>query len=330
MPTPYTKEQIQKANSINLIEYAKLNGFQLENGGKQSLHAKNSGGLYFFRDSNRYYHFTTQKHGSPIDFVIQFEGKTFLEAVEILLNERPYTPEFKPMQYRKEKRGELALPEKADNFKRVFWYLCTVRGIDPEIVFKMMDSGKVYQQAGRGNCVFVGFDEKNVPKYCAKRGTSTVKAYKGDETNSDKSYPFVMEGRSSRVYVLESPIDVMSHATLTKMKGNIDYTQDYRISLGCLSDKALERFLKANPAVKEIVFALDNDFDGKDADGQPRNHGQVTAAAFCKKYQDKGFKVFLQKPKAKDFNEDLCAVRAAEAERLALHERIHDCCAEAG
>ena len=48
---------------------------------------------------------------------------------------------------------------------------------------------------------------------------------------------------SNRLYVTESPIDLMSHATLSKMH-NIDYMQDHRISLGCLSDRALEWYLK--------------------------------------------------------------------------------------
>jgi hypothetical protein len=31
MPLPYTKEQISQANSINLIDYAAMNGYKLGN-----------------------------------------------------------------------------------------------------------------------------------------------------------------------------------------------------------------------------------------------------------------------------------------------------------
>ena len=77
-----------------------------------------------------------------------------------------------------------------------------------------------------------------------------------------------MEGKSNRVYEFEAPIDAMSHATLYKLRG-YDWRKDYRISEGCLSDRALKRFLEEHPKVNEIVFCYDNDVDGKLADGTP-------------------------------------------------------------
>jgi hypothetical protein len=320
VPLPYTKEQISQANSINLIDYAAINGYMLEDGGKKSLHVKHSGGLYLFKESNRFYHHTTEKTGGPIDFIIQFEGKTFLEAVGHLINERPNIGEYVPPAIpAKKKRGELVLPDRADNVRRVYWYLCSARGIDSEIVSKLMKEKKVYQQAERGNCVFVGYDENKVPKYCAKRGTSPDRPYKGDADNSDKGYPFSMEGTSKRLYVLEGPIDVMSHAALCKMH-SIDYMQDHRISLGCLSDRALEWYLKQHPEIKQIIFALDNDIDGKAPDGSPCNHGQVAAQKFAAKYADRGCDTAVQPPTAKDFNEDLLSIRAQTAERTVDRE----------
>ncbi|GIP30857.1 hypothetical protein [Paenibacillus sp. J2TS4] len=46
---PVSNSQIYLANNINLIEFAKSQGYILENGGRRALHAKQSGGLYFFR-----------------------------------------------------------------------------------------------------------------------------------------------------------------------------------------------------------------------------------------------------------------------------------------
>jgi len=325
MPTPYTKEQIAQANSVNMIDYATMNGYHLENGGVKALHVKRSGGLYLFKDSNRFYHHTTEKTGGMIDFVIQFEGKDFLQAVEHLIKERPNIGEYvpPPEPVRKE-RGEMVLPDKAQNYKRVYWYLCTARGIEPEIVSKLMNEKKIYQQADKGNCVFVGYDENKIPKYCSKRGTYPDKPYKGDQDNSDKSYPFSMEGTSNRLYVTESPIDVMSHATLSKMH-NIDYMQDHRISLGCLSDRALEWYLKQHPEIKQIIFALDNDMDGKAPDGSPCNHGQEAAKKFCAKYEKLGYDTAVQTPNAKDFNEDLTVIRnARSADRAASRETEQD------
>jgi len=320
MPLPYTAEQIGEARNINLIDYAAMNGYQLEKSGQKSLHAKSSGGLYFFKDSNRFYHHSTEKTGGPIDFIMHFENMSFVEAVEHLIGVRPDIGNYvRPAVSEKKEKGEMTLPDRADNVRRIYWYLCTARGIDSEIVSKLIKEKKLYQQADRGNCVFVGYDENKVPKYCAKRGTSPEKSYKGDQDNSDKSYPFSMEGTSNRLYVLESPIDVMSHAALSKMN-NVDYMQDHRISLGSLSDKALERYLKQHPEIKQIIFALDNDFDGKGPDGSHRNHGQEAAAKFAAKYAELGYDTAIQTPTTNDFNEDLVISKVQTIKKTPVRE----------
>ncbi|MGO4699436.1 DUF3991 domain-containing protein [Paenibacillus sp. 2TAB26] len=60
-------------------------------------------------------------------------------------------------------RGQLILPDKTPNFRRVASYLIHVRGIDPEIVSFMMHEKKLYQQDKNDNCVFVGYDENQTP-----------------------------------------------------------------------------------------------------------------------------------------------------------------------
>lgn len=86
------------------------------------------------------------------------------------------------------------------------------------------------------------------------RGTTPNKPFKQDREYSNKSYPFLLNGQpdSKRVYVFESPIDAMSRATIAKLRGQ-DWKAAYYISLECLSDQALERFLQYN-AIQEIVF----------------------------------------------------------------------------
>jgi hypothetical protein len=116
----------------------------------------------------------------------------------------------------------------------------------------------------------------------------------------------------------------MSHASLTKLHGG-DYKADHRISLGSLSDKALEWYLKQHPEIKQIVFALDNDKDGKLPDGTPRNHGQEAAKKYCEKYAKLGYDTAVQTPNAKDFNEDLVGFKNAQsANQAAEHETAEE------
>ncbi|WP_197259002.1 DUF3991 and TOPRIM domain-containing protein [Paenibacillus dendritiformis] len=234
----------------------------------------------------------------------------FKEAVSNLLEST--IPQHIPSSAPKE-RGQLLLPTKAPNYRRVAWYLIHVRGIEPEIVSHLMHEKKLYQQDKTGNCVFVAYDRDETPKYCSLRGSMPQRPFKQDREHSDKSYPFHITGSSQKVYVFESPIDAMSHATLAKLKGH-DWKADHRISLGCLSDHALERFLQ-HFNIYEIVFCLDNDHNATFRDGSPApNWGQEAAVKFAQEYSVLGYQTSIEKPIRKDFNEDLTAIRQAKYE----------------
>jgi hypothetical protein len=145
-----------------------------------------------------------------------------------------------------------------------------------------------------------------------------------------------MVGRSNKVYVFEAPIDAASHATLTMLYG-IDWQLDHRITTGCLSDKALQWFLKHHPDIREICWGYDNDVDGRkpvpitqaeyktavsagddsvfivEATGKPMkyipyNWGQMAALENARKYKKLGYKVAIHTPED-DFNADLVAFR---------------------
>lgn len=305
--TLFTSEQIRTANQVSLIEFAKSQGYLLENGGRRAYHAKQSGGLYFFKESNQYFHFSSNTHGGIIDFAMHFCRMTFKEAVTYLLELD--IPQKAVVSYTKE-RGQLILPDKAPNFRRVAWYLNQIRGIAPEIISSLMHRKKLYQQDKTGNCVFVGYDNEGVARYCSMRGTIINKPFKQDREYSDKSYPFHLCGYpdSKRVYVYESPIDAASRTTIGKIRGQ-DWKAAHYISLGCLSDQALERFLQYN-SVEEIVFCLDNDADAIYSNGSPvPNWGQEAAIKYSKMYEDLGYRTSIEKPEYKDVNQDLLELR---------------------
>ena len=311
---PFTEEQMQKIYNTNIIDFAREHGFEVEKGDKATLHVKNSGGLYLFKHGRGFYCFTEEKGGNIVEFAMKYLNMEKLEAMELILGIKAYeqkthvvAPQEKP------ERGELQLPPRDQNDRRVFAYLTKTRKIDPEIVQDMMKQGRVYQSRQeingkiRVNCAFIGYDEKEVPRYCALRGPSADSSFRQDMENSDKTYGFTMTGRSQRVYEFEAPIDAMSHATLCKMQG-IDWRKDYRVSEGCLSSRALRHFLEHHPEIKEIVLCYDNDVDGKLADGTPHNHGQVRAEEEKRNFEAQGYRVYIQTPTQKDFNKMLTSL----------------------
>ena len=305
---PFTEEQMRQIYDTNIIDFARQNGFEIEKSDRATVHVKNSGGLFLFRHGRGFYSFTEEKGGNIVEFAMHYLGMGKIEAMEYILGSRAYEQNSAVIRTdAKTQRGKMKLPPRDTDDHRVFAYLTKTRKIDPEIVQVMMKQGKIYQARQevngqvRKNCAFVGFDGQGIARYCALRGTSAQSSFRQDVENSDKTYGFLMEGTGSRVYEFEAPIDAMSHATLYKLKG-LDWSKDYRISEGCLSDKALKRFLTEHPHVKEIVFCYDNDIDGKLADGTPHNHGQIRARQASEYFSAQGYRVCIQTPVQKDFN----------------------------
>lgn len=310
-PMPFTEEQMKQVFDTNMIDFAASHGFEIEKGDRHSVHVKNSGGLYLFNHGRGYYCYTTERKGNIIDFAKDYFGLDFKGAVEKILGCRAYEQtEHFVMPSEKKPKGDLVLPPKDKDFNRTIAYLTQTRGIDKEIVYAMVNEGKVYQAKTEKNgytfqnCTFVGYDGDGKPRYCALRSPSRDNSFRQDMENSDKTYGFCMEGKSNRVYEFEAPIDAMSHATLCKLNG-IDWREDHRVAEGCLSDKALYRYLKRHPEITEIVFCYDNDRDGTLPDGTPHNHGQVRAESSAEIFADLGYTTFIQTPNTKDFNQDL-------------------------
>ena len=290
----FSKEQINHAKQVSIVDVAMNLGYELVKDSVRAFKVKDSGGLFIYPQQNRFYHMLTEEKGNVIDFVSMEQNKSFTEAVDYLLSTASTYPvhldSFMPSKIELPEKGELVLPERAQNIKRVYAYLVGTRKIDPKIVSMMIGNKSVYQD-DRGNCVFVGRDKKGNPQYCALRGTLTGKQFRMDVANSDKGYPFLMTGKNDRVFVFESPIEVMSHATLTKLNG-YDYTVSHRISLGGYSPKALQGYLERNPNISQIVLALNNDEQGLKA-----------ISTLKDKYSSYNIKVQL--PKLNDFNDDL-------------------------
>ncbi|MCL1792805.1 MAG: DUF3991 and toprim domain-containing protein [Oscillospiraceae bacterium] len=227
-----------------------------------------------------------------IDYLVKVEDMAFRQAVEVVTGATPQTA---PTQQAAELPPKtLILPEKAGIMLRLYDYLCMKRGIDGDVVNTLIQEEKLYEDR-RGNVVFVGHDEPGTARFASLRGTHGD--YRGDCSGSDKRYGFqAVFAPCERVYVFESPIDLMSDATLTNAAtGDTEaWKQDSRLSLSGTSDTALQFFLNQHREVKEIVLCLDNDQAGHEA-----------AAHMARKYAAKGYTVLIDFPQGKDFNADL-------------------------
>lgn len=308
----FTEDEIRKANSVDILSLARGYGYEPEKAGRKAVHMKHSGGLYIFPENNRFFQWTGPDDGvkgGAIDFVMREENLSFPEAVGKLIG-KEFSPSVKQVvPYEKKEREPLVLPEKADNMKRAYWYLVSVRGISPKIVSHFMNRKMIYQEKKYGNCVFVGYDAEGTARYCSMRAARDNSSFKMDATGSDKSYPFFHKGKTDLLIVTEAPIDLMSHASIAADFYGRDWMQDHRISTGCLWNGAIDRYLEAHPQIKRLVFAVDNDYLAHDKNGQLRNWGQLTAAKWMKAYTEKGYACAVHVPHLNDFNTDLVEMR---------------------
>lgn len=285
----FTQNQYEKAQQVELIDYLEQNGYYLKKVGTNEYTLEEHDSIRINPLKNTFFWNSRNVGGSTIQFLQYYEGKSFVDAVKILSGEQVSTtitnrPKYTP---KTEEKGELILPEKNEDNKRAIAYLTKSRKLDFEIVNSLIKSGNIYESKENHNVIFVGKNNGGVPKYASKRSTLTNSAYKGDVKNSDKDFGFRIKGDSNRVYVFESAIDLITHASISKHLGN-DWKKANRVSLGCLAFKSMDNFLKDNENIKEIVLFLDNDVEGqKNAQKFYKNYGnEYDVNIICVKNKD--------------------------------------------
>ena len=212
---------------------------------------------------------------NAVSYLMKVKNYSFLDAIQTIIGNVSVK---QPVIYREEKKEktEFVLPLKSINSERAKRYLVK-RGIDLEIINECINSGLIYESEPNHNVVFLGTDEEKKYKYAFFRGTNDTR-FMGESKGSDKAYTFrlLSNNESERVHLFESAIDLLSYATLLKMK-NIDWKNENMISLGGVNkpskeqevnDKipiAIIKFLENNSNIKQIYLHFDNDEIGKKA-----------------------------------------------------------------
>ena len=263
---PFTDEQKVLANSVNLEEFLRMRGEKLERAGvEHKLIYYDSSGKHdsiTIRGSKWFDH-KNQTGGGAIKFMQEFYGMDFQTAVQELLGQT-VTPlsHSPPKAIAKEEKKEFRLPEANTNMHRVYAYLIKQRFISPDIISHFAKQHTLYEDKEHHNAVFVGVDENGVPRQASKRSTSTFgNAFRITCEGSDTKYSFSHFGKSSRLYVFEAPIDMMSFLTLYPK----DWQQHSYIAMNGVYENAVLTALKNHSNLREIVLCVDNDEGGIEA-----------------------------------------------------------------
>ena len=250
----YTQEQIDCANQADLVSFLQGQGEQLTRAG-QEYRWKRHDSLTI--RGNKWYRHSQSKGGAPIDFVMEFFGKSFTEAIELLTGEKgaaqpPDRPS--PASF-----SDFRLPPRNPDNRIARNYLTAARRIDEDVSGFFFASGDIYEDAAHHNAVFVGRDEDGIPRYAHSKGTAGN--FRLDVKGSDKAFNFCYRGEGERLFVFEAPIDLLSFLCLFKK----EWQKQSHLALGGVGEKALLRFLSDRPNIKTVYLCLDSDQAGSDA-----------------------------------------------------------------
>lgn len=261
---------------------------------------------------------------NAVSYLMKVKNYSFLDAIQTIIGNVSVK---QPVIYREEKKEktEFVLPLKSINSERAKRYLVK-REIDLEIINECINSGLIYESEPNHNVVFLGTDEEKKYKYAFFRGTNDTR-FMGESKGSDKAYTFrlLSNNESERVHLFESAIDLLSYATLLKMK-NIDWKNENMISLGGVNkpseeqevnDKipiAIIKFLENNSNIKQIYLHFDND-----------EIGEKASKALMEKLSNKYEVIDNRPPVGKDCNDYLKYVLDFQnINRQANNKRIYE------
>ena len=294
----YTQEQIDRANRADIADFLRTQGETLERAGNEYRWKRHDS---LTVRENKWYRHSQSKGGGPIDFVMEFYGRSFTEAVQLLTGE---LGEGKPEQAAPPPLSDFRLPPRSPDPGQVKRYLTEARRIDEDVTGFFLSTGDIYEEAAHHNAVFVGRDESGIPRYAHQRGTAGN--FRLDVKGSDKAFNFCYRGEGEKLFVFEAPVDLLSFLCLFKK----DWQKHSYLSLGGVGEKALVRFLSDRPSVKTIYLCLDSDEAGNEA------------CSRIAKLTPEGLTVHRLVPLFKDWNEVLQR-RAEIADGKYLSEAIY-------
>lgn len=128
----YTQEQIDRANQVDLEQFLRSQGEQLIKSGSEYRWKRHDS---LTIKENKWFRHSQSKGGYPVEFVMEFFGKTFPEALQMLIGETPANGVSAAKQSQ-----EFRLPPRNRYAEKMTAYLCQ-RKIPEELVQEFYKEG---------------------------------------------------------------------------------------------------------------------------------------------------------------------------------------------
>ena len=218
----YTDDQVARANSVDLAAFLSAKGEKFIKAGKEYRWSKHDSVTIH---KNEWFRHSQGKGGGPVDFMMEFYGMAFPDAVKELLggeepgdekavsqngdtalNKGAYSQNCYEAENVKVDKDddvvdggpavadpiptrEVELPEKDMDQSHIIEYLTKARKLDPDIVKEFMERGDIFQEKEHQRVVFVGRDSEQTVRFGSWRNAGHEQI-RGDVTGSMKEYGF--------------------------------------------------------------------------------------------------------------------------------------------
>lgn len=304
----------EKARDVPILDLATRMGFNVKRVGSKYYTLKEHDSVIIDEQKNCFWRNSmcstgSKGHkGSPIDFVMEFEGYyQAKEAIHFIANMYGFSSDSTDYKYEKRKsitnnstttekkaHGDIVFPEKALSNDRVISYLCEQRHIDSSIVKTFIDKQLLYQDK-RNNCVFVAPNKK----FGCLRSTGAKRFVRDlDGCDYEQCFLYYDCEKPTTIIVTESVIDamsVMSYGLHNKNFLPYNSNRAYLALSGTNKISSLYYHLKLMPDVNAVFLAVDRDEAGQKA--------LTTVITHLGEIGFKGTIRLLFPPKGKDWNE---------------------------
>lgn len=282
-----SKEQREVARNTDLAEFLKSQGENVRE--ERGSFVIGEGAEKVTLKQNLWYNHYEQKGGDAVDFVQDYYNLSYPEAVKCLLDGNVTAEHFSPVV--KKPKKPFRVPYRNRTMNRMLKYLLCDRGLDKDVVYAFIAKGLVFESDRYHSAVFVGKDEKNIPRHVHIRTTSLDKPFKFSVASSKPEYSFHWTNpQSDMLYFFEAPIDMLSFISMNKWNWQL---HSY-VAACSVSDKPLMKSLENNPKIKTVYLCLDNDDAGRKAN-----------ARISEKLKEMNINYKILVPQHKDWNEDL-------------------------
>ena len=318
---------------MKIDDVAILCGLNLEKNGRYSLRDRDHDSLVFDLKRNFFFWNSQGKRGGCVKLYMEIMGVDFKEAVLKLMPNIDLGKEY--VEVVRESPTELSDQdrhrdlynqlkglnydsEENKSMRQSIAYLTKTRGLDRDIVNKMIGENMIYQISDSygPKVAFVGRKDNMYISSICQRSVSPKIKFKGDFKNCNYKVgwfydpetkgQFGEKGNADKpLLVFEANIDMISYMSLLKECG-VDYTKFAYLSCSSINHDVCVPETCKNHGFNTVRILFDNDYEGKE------NWGQNKAKEISSKLSKNGIdakSIIPDIPSCKDWNDIIVGYR---------------------